>query len=139
MKEIRETKLVEQTTVKFIAVDGKEFTDEKECLAHERRLDQGRVKRAFEKLIKEKFSFDFINYFMGDNNFYILDLERTEDFYTVEDYFTINNYFDIDLTEPEKFPATILVFDHNDYVDQIRNIDEFKTNITKILDKLNTI
>lgn len=139
MKEIRETKLVEQTTVKFIAVDGKEFTNEKECLTHERRLDQGRVKRAFEKLIKEKFSFDFINYFMGDNNFYILDLERREDFYTVEDYFTINNYFDIDLTEPEKFPAKIIVFDHSDYVDQIRNIDEFKTNIAEVLDKLNKI
>lgn len=62
MKEIRETKLVEQTTVKFIAVDGKEFTNEKECLTYERRLDEGRVKRAFEKLIKEKFSFDFVDF-----------------------------------------------------------------------------
>ena len=139
MKEIRETKLVEQTTVKFIAVDGKEFTNEKECLTHERRLDEGRVKRAFEKLIKEKFSFDFVNFFMGENNFYILDLERAEDFYTAEDYFTINNKFDIYLTEPNKFPATILVFEHSDYVDQIRNIDEFKTNIAEILDKLNKI
>lgn len=76
---------------------------------------------------------------MGENNFYILDLERAEDFYTAEDYFTINNKFDIYLTEPNKFPATILVFEHSDYVDQIRNIDEFKTNIAEILDKLNKI
>lgn len=137
MKEIRETKLVEQTTVKFIAVDGKEFTDEKECLAHERRLDRARVNKAFEKLIKEKFSFNFINWFIGDNNFYLLDLERAEDFYTVEDYFTINNYFYIELTEPKKFPTKFLVFEHNDCVDQIRNIDEFKTNIAEILDTLN--
>ena len=102
MKEIRETKLVEQTTVKFIAVDGKEFTNEKECLAYERRLDREKVTRAFEKLVKEKFRFDFINYFIGGNTFYLLDLKNVEDFYTVEDYFTINNFFDIELIEPKK-------------------------------------
>ena len=137
MKEIRETKLVEQTTVKFIAVDGKEFTNEKECLEYERRLNRAKVTRAFNKLVKEKFSFSSINCFMGDNTFYLLDLKNAEDFYTAEDYFTINNFFGIELTEPKKYPAKILVFEHNDYVDQIRNIDEFKTNIAEILDTLN--
>ena len=137
MKEIRETKLVEQTTVKFIAVDGKEFTNEKECLEYERRLNRAKVTRAFNKLVKEKFSFSSINCFMGDNTFYLLDLKNAEDFYTAEDYFTINNFFGIELTEPKKYPAKILVFEHNDYVDQIRNIDEFKTNTAEILDTLN--
>ena len=137
MKEIRETKLVEQTTVKFIAVDGKEFTNEKECLAYERRLDREKVTRAFEKLVKEKFRFDVINYFIADNTFYLLNLKNAEDFYAAEDYFTINKFYDIDLTEPKKYPAKILVFEHDDYIDQIRNIDEFKTNIAEILDTLN--
>lgn len=137
MKEIRETKLVEQTTVKFIAVDGKEFTNEKECLEYERRLDKAKVTRAFNKLVKEKFRFDFINYFIGNNTFYLLNLKNAEDFYTAEDYFIINNSFDVDLTAPKKYPAKILVFEHNVYVDQIRNIDDFKTNIAEVLDTLN--
>ena len=40
MKEIRETKMVEQTTVKFIADDGKEFNDRVECQVYERNKDR---------------------------------------------------------------------------------------------------
>ena len=39
MKEIRETKMVEQTTIKYVADDGKEFTDKFECDSYERRKD----------------------------------------------------------------------------------------------------
>ena len=35
MKEIRETKLVEQTTVKYIAYNGKEFDKEIDCKVYE--------------------------------------------------------------------------------------------------------
>ena len=37
MKEIRETKMVEQTTVKFVADDGKEFEKDYECRAYEKQ------------------------------------------------------------------------------------------------------
>ena len=40
MKEIRETKMVEQTTVKYVADDGKEFTDKVECDCYERNKER---------------------------------------------------------------------------------------------------
>ena len=40
MKEIRETKMVEQTTVKFVADDGKEFDDSLECEIYEAKKNR---------------------------------------------------------------------------------------------------
>lgn len=39
MKEVRETKLVEQTTVRFYSDDGKEFSSEEECRKYEALQD----------------------------------------------------------------------------------------------------
>lgn len=65
MKEIRATKLVEQTTVEFIANDGKKFTGdnaEKECETYERRLNDEQVEREFNKLNPIELPIPFIEY-----------------------------------------------------------------------------
>lgn len=65
MKEIRETKLVEQTTVKFIADDGKEFKGdnaEQNCITYERRLNNEQVEKEFKKLNPISLPIPFIDW-----------------------------------------------------------------------------
>lgn len=65
MKEIRTTKLVEQTTVEFIANDGKKFTvdnAEQECKTYERRLNDEQVEKEFKKLNPIELPIPFIDW-----------------------------------------------------------------------------
>ena len=60
MKEIKETKLVEQTTVKFIATDGKEFMGEnaeKDCAEYEKRLHMEEIEKRFVNLDRKEIAF----------------------------------------------------------------------------------
>ena len=50
MKQIIETKMVEQTTVRFVACDGKEFSTEYECETYERRMNYEQVEKRFKAL-----------------------------------------------------------------------------------------
>lgn len=76
MKEIRETKLVEQTTVKYVANDGKEFDKYIDCDLYERRKYDDLLYaklRAFMDKVELPF-FDYLYY-----NVYRATLRNEED------------------------------------------------------------
>ena len=53
MRELVETKLVEQTTTKFIADDGTEFESKTECLIYERKHNTEMLKAKVFSVVKE--------------------------------------------------------------------------------------
>ena len=109
MKEIRETKLVEQTTVKFIANDGKEFDNEKECVTYERRLNQENCEKAYHRLHPKFIDIPFIDA-NGECAVELITLESEKDFDTVMDYFiTQSSWMDcsgLEENKPKAYPFT---------------------------------
>ena len=122
MKQIIETKMVEQTTVTFVADDGKVFTGnnaEKECKEHERRLDTDKLKRKFEKLKREYIRFPFGD-FSGNDEYYIVHLNDENDLQTVVDYEAGMNsrWFDDYVSEQTfAFPCDVLIQVTESYID----------------------
>ena len=53
MKEIRETKMVEQTTVKYVADDGKEFEKDYECRIYEEQKNRAFLKAKVDRFMTE--------------------------------------------------------------------------------------
>lgn len=53
MKEIRETKMVEQTTVKFVAFDGTEFDKDYDCRVYEAKKNSGILKAKLDGVLTE--------------------------------------------------------------------------------------
>ena len=109
MKEIREIKLVEQTTIKFVANDGKEFDNEKDCATYERRLDEEKCKKAYDRLHAKWIDIPFIDA-NGECMVDLITLESEKDFDTVVDYFiTQNRWTDVSGLEenkPKEYPFT---------------------------------
>lgn len=93
MKEIRITKMVEQTTVKFIANDGKEFIGEnaeRECLNYEKRLNEKQCEKDFKKICIKSLNPPLVQWYYGDEiRFDIVRLENETDIDTVKNYYTV--------------------------------------------------
>jgi len=53
MKEIRETKMVEQTTVKFVADDGKEFDKDYDCRIYEAQQNKEMLRAKLDGVLTE--------------------------------------------------------------------------------------
>lgn len=114
MKEIRETKLVEQTTVKFVADNGKEFIGEnaeRDCKRYERQCDEDRVIRVFEKLDSKFLSIPFIEQFYGNEASLIaVKLNSKADYIALVDYLEVcNNGWDTRIIEPTEYPCNKII------------------------------
>jgi hypothetical protein len=107
MKEIRTIKMVEQTEVKFVADDGKEFVGEnaeRECRDYERTRDEEKVKQAFERLDAVKLNMPFISWFSDDYEFWRVVLNSKSDFVAMMDYFNVVwRVYDNDIKEPSAY------------------------------------
>lgn len=132
MKEIRETKLVEQTTVKWIANDGKEFSTEIDCAAHERRCDKEKCEKEYKKLHPKLLDIPFVDW-AGYCTVEAVTMESEKDFDTIVDFFaSLSTYMDLnDLLEnkPTTFPCTKIVVSGEEYVmfstwttDEVKNM-----------------
>lgn len=118
MKEIRTIRMVEQTTVKFIANDGKEFDNEKDCAAYERRLDKERCAKEFRKLDAVLIKFPFTGWGCPID-VYKVTLNGMVDIDTIMDYFvTKHPYIDCDLYHgrPTEYPCTRFIVADEGYV-----------------------
>ena len=109
MKEIRETKLVEQTTVRFVADDGKEFFNEEDCKRYERRLNEDAIEKGYKKILIKEMEFPF----QGWEGEFSVDLVR---FNCYADYVTAMDYLDVcmgvgdfNCDEPTSYPCTKLI------------------------------
>lgn len=119
MKEIRETKLVEQTTVRFIACDGKEFDNEKECVSYERRLDKEKLEKEYKKLHPVSLSLPLIDY-AGTCYADLITVNSEEDFDTIVDYYqSLSSYMDtygLEDDRPTEYPKQMIIVSGEDWV-----------------------
>ena len=111
MRELRITKLVEQTEVKFIAVDDTEFTNQFECEQYERRLDEDKLIASFKKLDVQHIPHNIVRFFCGDDtSLFKVTLYNYRDWVTLTDYLeAVDNINDNNLIEPTEFPHTTIV------------------------------
>lgn len=137
MKEIRETKLVEQTTVRFVADDGKEFLNEEECKKYERRLNEGTIEKDYKKILIKEMEFPF----QGWNGEFSVDLVK---FNCYADYVTAMDYLDIcegvsdfNCDEPKSYPCLKLIA-YDEYYANFAYEDDI-TELLKECEKAMTI
>ena len=142
MKEIRETKLVEQTTVTFVAYDGRKFTNEDECVTYERRLNKDEVDKRYRKLNPIEITIPFLDY----QPMWVtkVTLKTEADFDTVMDYFVSKSIWmdTCGLTEnkPAEFPATMLIINGEEWVNvSFETVDDVKQELLKAYKQLGGI
>jgi hypothetical protein len=138
MKEIRTIKMVEQTEVKFIADDGKEFVGEnaeRDCRDYERQKDEVKVKEAFERLDAVELNMPMLDWFCGESEIWKIRLESKKDYYTMTDYFKVVRYCCDNYTEmPKEFPCTMIVMKGYECIsDYCGNLKE---NLQKMIEQL---
>lgn len=126
MKEIRETKMVEQTTIKFVANDGKEFVGdnaENECKHYEAICNENECKRLFGLLDYKKICIPFANWF-ADYDAYLVNITSERDYNIVRNFFEvrIGRCAEIYLEEPKSYPYKTMVIETDCYADEYHNI-----------------
>lgn len=121
MKEIRTTKLVEQTTIEFIANDGRKFIGdnaEQDCIVYERRLNQEIVKKEFNKVKHIIVELPLLNWFKDWTKILIVKLTDENDYMRLIDYLiTFEDKFDcdIDIDTPTSYPQQYTIFLDENY------------------------
>lgn len=139
MKEIRTIRMVEQTDVKFVADDGKEFIGEnaeRECRDYERTRDKKKVEQAFARVDFTELKMPFADWFSDENGFYKVVLNSKADFVAMNDYFKVvwgvyDNYID----EPAAYPCSKLIYYSYDSVGDYSR--DLKTELENALAQLN--
>lgn len=138
MKEIRTIKMVEQTEVKFIADDGKEFIGEnaeRDCRDYERTRDKAKVEKAFKRLDAVELKMPFITWWCDEWGFWKIVLNSKSDFIAMMDYFNVvRDVFDNSIEEPSAYPYTMIVSESCDYVCEYKN--DIKEELQKALEQL---
>lgn len=138
MKEIRTIKMVEQTEVKFIADDGKEFIGEnaeRDCRDYERTRDKKKVEQAFNRLDATELNIPFVKWWSDDWGFWKIILNSKSDFIAMMDYFNVVcDVFDNAIEEPSSYPYTMIVSESCDYVCEYKK--DIKEELQKTLEQL---
>jgi hypothetical protein len=118
MKELRITKLVEQTEVTFVAVDNTEFTNQFECEQYERRLNEDKVKANFKRLNPLYIPHDIVRFFYGeDTSLFKVTLYNHADWLSLTDYLeAVEMIHENNLIEPTMYPHTTIVASGYDWV-----------------------
>ena len=137
MKEIRETKLVEQTTVKWVANDGKEFSTERDCVVYERRCDQEKCEKEYKKLHPKYLDIPFVDWGV-ECSVEVVTMETERDYDTIVDYFSsLSTYMDIDGicgNKPTEFPCTkVLVSDEGYVTFSNWSVDEVREKLLDVV------
>lgn len=138
MKEIRTVKMVEQTEVKFVADDGKEFIGEnaeRNCRDYERQRDEEKVKEAFKRLDLIKISIPILNWYNDGAEIWKVTLNNKAEYFAMTDYLkVVYNCYDINLEMPDSFPCTKTVASNYDYAYYYD--DDIKEELQKALEQL---
>lgn len=146
MKEIRTTRMVEQTEVKFIADDGKEFVGtlaEQECRAYERTRNEERVINAFKKLKPKWINMPLIDWVGCENEIISVTVNDEVDYdITIRDYYYIKSpsYMDFsgfESKKPKEFPANIVLVSGCEWVDIFGSEADLMEALKKTIEQLN--
>lgn len=140
MKEIKETKLVEKTIVKFIANDGKEFIGENaeyECKRYEMNLDKEKFEKEFKKLDVKEIRIPLLDFFFNDVSLYKVNLKNEYEFNTFIDYVR-KDYdfvgFDVCIKLPETYPYKAFIVIGDYWADEYKG--DLKFELEKVLEQL---
>ena len=139
MKEIKETKLVERTTVKFIADDGKEFMGEnaeKDCVEYEKRLHMEEIEKRFVNLDRKEIAFPMLEWFDESASIYKYNFKSKNDFDCFMDFFNLfynEDFFDNYVEEPALYPCTKIILVTGKYVDEY---NDFKSELKNALKQI---
>lgn len=113
MKEVITIKMVEQTTVKYVADDGKEFNKEFECKGYELSKRSKEVQNRFELLDRTNVIFPIIDEYKSEGCMYKITFNNREDLNAFVDYYVLNRYYmDYVMDQIKKityFPYTTIV------------------------------
>ena len=140
LKEIT-TKMVEQTTVKYIAKDGSEFTGdnaEQRCIQHEKNISRDEIRKRYEKLcpkLVEPPCLEWVNCYA---HLSLIRLETERDFKeTLMDYAEAN-YDDISLKELEdiKYPCEVIIFEDDYCIQFYGTKEEYIEELKKTLERV---
>lgn len=142
MKEIRVTKMVEQTTVTFEANDGKKFTGEnaeRECKNYEMQLNKEACAKEFKKL-KPIFLDEVIWYWFSgntDDHFIVVNLKDQNDFDCLRNYCESRNpYVEFDIDEPKEYPKQMVVSMSDSWVCEYRKgLSDLTQQLESIVEK----
>ena len=110
MKQITETKFVEQTTTRFFADDGKEFKTEDDCKRYEKGLYEERYRKLFDCVKHKQIELPLLNWACEADS-YIIRMNNADDYRATIDYFeSVTGWgLDVDITEPLHYPCTKIV------------------------------
>lgn len=137
MKEIRTIKMVEQTEVKFIANDGKEFVGEnaeQRCATYERQKNEAQVKAEFERLDAVEIKMPMLDWFCCESEVWKIKLESKKDYYTMTDYFKVVKYCCDNYTEmPKEFPCTMIIMKGYECISD--HCGDLKFELKKVLEQ----
>ena len=146
MKEVRETKLVEQTTITWFSDDGKKFDSEWECKDYERRLKGEPTEKAYKRLVIAELEFPFQNW-SGECFVDLVKLKSYDDYRTVMDYLEIVLRCDeIECKEPENYPCLkVIVSDEyyaafayeNGITEMLEQCEKMMTIVEKAISEIN--
>lgn len=138
MKEIREIKMVEQVSVRFVADDGKEFVGEnaeRDCRDYERTRDKKKVEDAFKRLDSIELKTPFVSWFGDEYGYRKILLNSKSDFYAMMDYYNVVwDVYDNSIEEPAEYPYTMIVSEGCDYVCEYQR--DIKAELQKALEQL---
>lgn len=144
MKEIREVKLVEQVSVKFVADDGKEFIGEnaeRDCRDYERTRDEAQVIKEFERLDVKEISIPTAEWWYGsDYDAWKITLYSKRDYIAFIDYmYKVRGIWEGQgnpiLEEPKEYPYTTVVGAGYDWAYEYP-IEAIKEDLQKTLEQL---
>lgn len=144
MKEIRVTKMVEVTEVKFVANDGKEFIGdnaERECEKHERLMNEEKLKNEFNRLNPKYIHFPIVDWFRCDAGVLTVHLEKEYDFdVTLCDYYeSQSDYMELDYfkeSKPEIFPCDLVILKGEYWVSIFGTVEELNKEMLVALKEL---
>ena len=142
MKEVRTTKMVEVTEVKFFADDGKEFNTEIECKNYERTQNEEKVISEFKKLKPKWIDIPLLDWWTSEGEVISVTVRNEADFnITVRDYYYIKSpkWMDLDVFEtkkPKEFPANIVLVNGCEWMDIFGSEAELKEALIKTIEKL---
>lgn len=142
MTKLVETKMVEQTTTKFIADDGMEFATETECKDYERTQNEEKVINEFKRLNPKWIDVPLVDWVGCENEVISVTVKNEIEFNTtVRDYFYIKSprYMDFNGFEskkPKEFPANIILVSGCEWVDIFGSKKDFEMALRKTIEEL---
>lgn len=120
MREIITIKMVEQTTKKYIAEDGKEFDTELECAKYELKKRTDEVEFRFNLLNTKRFDIPLLDGYKAEGCVYRITFENRSDVVAFVDYYQLHGYSMYEIKDMVKqiktYPYTICVDEGYDSV-----------------------